>query len=731
MLKLLFPLSLVLFTSPLFGQVGTTTSALPNPIVGKAISGTVWTLSASGGTTPYTWDVSVGSLPAGVSLSPTGTITGAATSAGAATFTVRVTDSASATATKQFTITAQNAIGRGCTTATIIDWDCDYYGVGSAIGTDADDNDATINTVASWRTKFGSGPSDTSLATFRAYLTAVKAYNPNHIWYLATDGNDSTCAVDDITKPCATWASVYSKSHAGDAIVARGGTWLLSGANYSFGRGGTTAAHPDIVMGYPGENPIFDHPVAGQYGFTSDFTAWQSYIIFDGLTVQNSPCSARYSCSSTGPGLGINLSSTTIENGIVIRNNLIRYWGRDIWMIAPTNGAMIENNVLGDSRSEHNIYTGWNTNCDSAGQINLVVRGNIMFNASWDNYHNNGRSTGLVLDSNILYSANDEPSGGAPAIQFQNGTSNAIVKNNIVMYGAPSAVNIVDYYDGNTTVIQEAQTGNTFINNTFIRSGYSTNGSPGFSGDGDCVIRIQTDQTNDPNQNFATQTHPNLGGNTFQNNVLLEAAVGDWNPGSSYGCVVRYNRYSSYDAEWWTTDSYKNNIIYGMYGATPLSIGIGGGFAALPDGSWTRSWAQFASLAGAFTNNLNVNPMLAAYNPASYATPEKYYLMPSAGSPALAAGLSTGAPATDIRGNPRANPPDIGAYQYTAVTSSQGFCDLNHDGLVNSADVASAISQALGTTPCTNGDLDGNGICNVADVQRVINAVLGGSCLYH
>src|ERR1035441_3418514 len=113
LLQIVFPLALVWYAAPLFGQVSITTPALPNPIVGKAVSGAVWTLSASGGTTPYTWNVSAGSLPSGLRRLAGGTITGTATTTGASTFTLRVTDAASATATHQFTIIAQQAIGRG------------------------------------------------------------------------------------------------------------------------------------------------------------------------------------------------------------------------------------------------------------------------------------------------------------------------------------------------------------------------------------------------------------------------------------------------------------------------------------------------------------------------------------------------------------------------------------------------------------------------------------------
>src|ERR1035437_4557983 len=76
--------------------LGITTSSLPAGTVGVAYS---QALGASGGTPPYTWSVASGSLPAGLSLAASGTISGTPGTAGSSSFTVRVTDSASASAT--------------------------------------------------------------------------------------------------------------------------------------------------------------------------------------------------------------------------------------------------------------------------------------------------------------------------------------------------------------------------------------------------------------------------------------------------------------------------------------------------------------------------------------------------------------------------------------------------------------------------------------------------------
>jgi len=85
----------------------TTTSPLPDGILGTAYSAT---LAASGGTIPYTWSVSAGALPAGLSLnSGSGSITGTPTAAGTTNFTAQVADSASGTTTKQLAITVNAA----------------------------------------------------------------------------------------------------------------------------------------------------------------------------------------------------------------------------------------------------------------------------------------------------------------------------------------------------------------------------------------------------------------------------------------------------------------------------------------------------------------------------------------------------------------------------------------------------------------------------------------------
>ena len=90
-----------------------TTTTLPGGTVGSSYS---QQLSAAGGTTPYSWTVSSGSLPAGLSLSSGGVISGTPTAAASPTFTVRVTDAASRSATQELTLTISASLTVSTTT---------------------------------------------------------------------------------------------------------------------------------------------------------------------------------------------------------------------------------------------------------------------------------------------------------------------------------------------------------------------------------------------------------------------------------------------------------------------------------------------------------------------------------------------------------------------------------------------------------------------------------------
>ena len=91
------------------------TQSLPAGVVSTPYS---TTLAATGGTTPYTWSISTGSLPTGLTLGASnGAISGTPSAAGTFTFTVKVTDSGSPaqTATQALSIAITAAGSCPCT----------------------------------------------------------------------------------------------------------------------------------------------------------------------------------------------------------------------------------------------------------------------------------------------------------------------------------------------------------------------------------------------------------------------------------------------------------------------------------------------------------------------------------------------------------------------------------------------------------------------------------------
>src|SRR5437764_4214844 len=78
-----------------------TTSGLAGAQSGSAYS---FSLSASGGTTPYQWKVASGALPQGFVLSSTGVLSGTTTQTGQFSFTAQATDAGNSTVSKALSL---------------------------------------------------------------------------------------------------------------------------------------------------------------------------------------------------------------------------------------------------------------------------------------------------------------------------------------------------------------------------------------------------------------------------------------------------------------------------------------------------------------------------------------------------------------------------------------------------------------------------------------------------
>jgi hypothetical protein len=122
------------------------------------------------------------------------------------------------------------------------------------------------------------------------------------------------------------------------------------------------------------------------------------------------------------------------------------------------------------------------------------------------------------------------------------------------------------------------------------------------------------------------------------------------------------------------------------------------------------------------TGNVNANPLFV--NLSGF----DFHLQSS--SPAKDAGVTIAGLTTDFDGVTRPQGPayDIGSYEYYQGSAATNPCDLNQDGVVNSADVQTAVNQAIGVSACSSADVDQDGQCNAIDVQRIANAASGQAC---
>lgn len=81
---------------------------VPDGYAGSALANVQ--LSASGGKAPYIWAVQSGTLPAGITLSATGLLSGTPTTAGTSTFTIEVADANSKVANRQISMNVNGAL---------------------------------------------------------------------------------------------------------------------------------------------------------------------------------------------------------------------------------------------------------------------------------------------------------------------------------------------------------------------------------------------------------------------------------------------------------------------------------------------------------------------------------------------------------------------------------------------------------------------------------------------
>jgi hypothetical protein len=170
------------------------TSALPGGTVGIPYSAAV---SASGGTSPYTWVITAGSLPAGLNLSANGVITGTPTSPGDPSFTVEVTDSTAPTpftATQTLSISVATAAPPSCTATMSNPNPADYTDDTVNISSNVPDEPVLITKYYKTTTTTDSGETDLGGSASISFDDSGATLGFTVVVNVSINGGEATCS---------------------------------------------------------------------------------------------------------------------------------------------------------------------------------------------------------------------------------------------------------------------------------------------------------------------------------------------------------------------------------------------------------------------------------------------------------------------------------------------------------------------------------------------------------
>lgn len=204
---------------------GTTAVSVTNPgsrtgTVGTAI--TSFTLSASGGTSPYTWSAT--GLPPGVSISSAGTVSGTPTTAGTYSVTASATDSKGAAGTTSFTFTVSGSGGGSCSGQKLANPGFESGSTGWTATSGVIDSStgaaAHTGSYKAWLDGYGSTHTET-LSQSVTIPTGCAATLTFWLW-IDSDETTTSTAYDKLTvKAGSTTLATYSNLNKGSGYVQR------------------------------------------------------------------------------------------------------------------------------------------------------------------------------------------------------------------------------------------------------------------------------------------------------------------------------------------------------------------------------------------------------------------------------------------------------------------------------------------------------------------------------
>lgn len=383
------------------------TSTLASGTTGTAYS---QTLQVSGGTTSYTWSVTSGSLPAGLSLSTGGAISGTPTTAGTSTFTAKVTDSSSPAQTQSASLSIVVSAPQASTSGTT--WYVRPDG-GTRYSSNMTSGQCNGQADAPYP---GTGVNQPCAFNDVRYLWADGSYNygttfPGWGWVIA--GGDTVIIRGSIGTGVSYRVGWNSQSTYCDAIACWGITGSPSASGPPPVPSGTAQQHTRILGENYGACTVQSArtQLHGGWGVGVVLSlSGSSYVDLSCLDITDfSNCGVdndQVSCSSNGTAtsdyakLGITLNNTTTN----INLTDIRVHGLASDGIVGSPGG---NFVAKDIAIVGNADSGWNAD-DGSGTTGvgslLVQNFDISWNGCVEEYP--------IVDSVPYFSCRDDATGG-------------------------------------------------------------------------------------------------------------------------------------------------------------------------------------------------------------------------------------------------------------------------------------------------------------------------------
>jgi hypothetical protein len=284
------------------GVTITTSTSLADGYPGTAYSPV--TFAATGGTETYTsWTVTSGSVPAGMALSAAGVLSGTPTTTGSYSFNVKVTDSASNTASRTFTLTVEATLSITTTSlpsaATGNTYSQTLAAAGGSGGNVWSVSGSDTNTLSTYNLSLSANgqltgtPTTTGTASFTAVVTDSAGHTASQAFSISV----SSMTVNTGTLTYGVIGTPYSQT-----LTASGGTgtytWSVTSGSSNLQSLGLTLTSAGVVT----SNGV-SLTTTGSAAFTvqakdsSNVTATASYTVYvyDALTfTTNSLNSAIY-----------------------------------------------------------------------------------------------------------------------------------------------------------------------------------------------------------------------------------------------------------------------------------------------------------------------------------------------------------------------------------------------------------------------------------------------------